>query len=50
MSWTILIPLLITLFAFFDAYETYGWYSDWWKHLVLALSVSAIAWLIWWMV
>jgi len=45
MYW--LIPLIITLFCFWDIYETYGWYSDWWKHLVLNTSISLISWLIW---
>jgi len=49
MSWSILIPSLITLFCFWDAYKTSGWYSNWWPvHFPLAIGVSASAWLVWW--
>ena len=51
MNWSMLIPLIITLFCFWGAHETHGFYSNWWSaHLPLAIGVSAIAWLIWWAV
>lgn len=51
MSWSMLIPFGITLFAFGDAYETSSYYINRKReYYLISTVVSAIAWLIWWVV
>ena len=49
MTWSMIIPLFINIFCFWDAYEAHGYYPNWWStHFLLALVLSGLAWLIWW--